>query len=360
MPADAELTRLADLLGARVPAGGDVADLVRAWLADDGPDGSVPLEDPLGEWEPEPLRRGLGMLAKRQRAAVVLRYWSGLPVAEVAGLLDVPEQTVEQESAAALDVLGVGEERLTDGLAAMAAAVHVPTRAHVAPGTAPRRWRSAGVAAAVLVVAGLFAAVLSGGPADTPRADPDEARPSGIPPTPVVLLPAVENPAPTTDRRARRLTTLLAQARPAVLPGVTELHPAPVSSPTGEVLWAPLTFHVADDAPDLYLAVATMGSGPDAVALKVDVGYRNPDADPRFTPCPEYLLDCTYRRLPDGTYGAVTVFVEPSARRTIHRLTFMRPDGTFGHVSVFYRERRVDPPPFDHDAMFRFATVFTY
>jgi hypothetical protein len=132
-----------------------------------------------------------------------------------------------------------------------------------------------------------------------------------------------------------------------------------VSSPSGTVLWAPLVFHVAD-TPDLYLAMATVGAGHDAAVLKIDVGHRSPDADPPWTPCPEYQLDCTYKRFADGTYGAVAVFTEPASDQTIHRLTVMRPDGTFAHVSVFYKERRPDPPPLDRADLFRFATVFTY
>jgi len=344
-PAD-ELVRLAFLLGAPPPAeGAELAAVVRDWLAEPGREDG-PLDDPGAEH----LRRGLGALAPRQRAAVVLRHWSGLAPADVAELLDCPEETVALETDAALDVLATDEERLAADLATLAAAVPVTE-----PEPVGRRWRSAGVAAGVLAVAGVFAAVLGvGGEAGAPPAEPTRSPPPSIAPE-----PAVADPAPSFDNRARRLTAQLTGARARVLPGVEALGPAAVSGPTGHVLWAPLVFHVGD-TPDVYLAMATLGAGRDAAVLKIDVGYRNPAADPKYTPCPEFQQVCTYRRFPDGTYGAVTVFTEPVSDQTIHRLTVMRPDGTFGHVAVFYRERRPDPPPLGVDDLFRFATVFTY
>ncbi len=346
--ADEELTRLACLLGAPPPGPGeDLAAFLRAWLADPPPASGEPDED-------VPLRRGLATLAPRQRAAVVLRLWSGLPAGEVAGLLDCPEDTVELETAAALDVLATDEQRLAVDLAELAAAVPVQEEPEPAD---RRRWRSAGVAAGVLVAAGVFGVLGLGEPAGGTGIEPTwTPPPATIAPT--VAAPAVENPAPSFDNRARRLTAELATARTRVLPRV-EVQPAAVSSPSGTELWAPLVFHVAD-TPDLYLAMATLGAGHDAAVLKIDVGYRSPDADPPWTPCPEYQQDCTYRRFPDGTYGAVAVFTEPASDQTIHRLTVMRPDGTFSHVSVFYRERRPDPPPLSPADLFRFATVFRY
>jgi hypothetical protein len=343
--ADDELTRLAYLLGALPPEPGtELATFLRDWLADPPP-------APEGD---EPLRRGLATLTPRQRAAVVLCHWSGRPASEVAELLDCPEQTVELETAAALDVLATDEQRLAADLAELAAAA--PVEEEPEPGD--RRWRSAGVAAGVLVAAGVFAGVLGvGEPAGGSGAEPSWTPPPATV-TPTVAAPSVENPAPSFDNRARRLTAQLAAARPRVLPR-TELQPAAVSSPSGTVLWAPLVFHVAD-TPDLYLAMATIGAGHDAAVLKIDVGYRSPDADPPWTPCPEYQQDCTYRKFADGTYGAVAVFTEPASDQTINRLTVMRPDGTFGHVSVFYKERRPDPPPLDRADLFRFATVFRY
>jgi Sigma-70, region 4 len=343
VPADDELDRLAYVLGAPPPeAGTDLAGFVREWLAD--PPGA-PDQD-------EPLRRGLATLAPRQRAAVVLRLWSGLPAAEVAELLDCDEHTVELETDAALDVLATDEERLTADLAWLADTMPVDEP------PPNRRWRAAGISVGVLAAAGVFAAVLGLGDTGDPNAD-DQWR---APPTAATLqpmpAPALDNPAPTFDNRSRRLTAQLAAAKARALPGVEQIEPASVSGPGGEVLWAPLVFHVADDTPDLYLAMATLGSGRDATVLKIDIGYRNPGAS-RYQPCP-HQQECSYRRFPDGTSGSVVVYSEPVSDQTINRLTAMRPDGTYVHVSVFFKDRRADPPPLGTAALFRFATVFTY
>lgn len=333
LPAD---ERLAYVLGTRAPAAGtDLETFVREWLADP--------PDPLPDTGP--LRRGLAALAPRQRAAVVLRYWSGLSVAAVAELLDCPQQTVEWETDAAFDVLATDEQRLRADLAALA------EQTPVAPPAPRRRWRSAGVAAGVLVAAGVFAAVLGlDGPAHAPRADPTPVT------TPRLV---VVDPVNSVDDRARRLTAELAAMRSRLFPAGVELGPAWVQAPGGRVQWAPLEFHV-DHTPDLYLAVATVGTGRDAATLKIDVGYRNPAADPPFTPCPKFQRACVSRRFPDGTTGAVTVFTEPSTDQTIHRLTAMRPDGTFCHVTVFYREPRPDAPPLGVAALLGFATALRY
>lgn len=343
VPADDELDRLAYVLGAPAPAAGtDLAVFVREWLADPK---SEPDQD-------EPLRRGLATLAPRQRAAVVLRLWSGLPAAEVAELLECDEHTVELETDAALDVLATDEERLAADLAMLADSMPVDEP------PPDRRWRAAGISVGVLAVAGVFAAVLGLG-------DPGGTNADGqwrAPPTAATLqpmpAPALDDPAPSFDNRSRRLTAQLAAARARTLPGVKQIEPASVSGPGGEVLWAPLVFHVASDTPDLYLAMATLGSGRDATVLKIDIGYRNPDAS-RYQPCP-HQQECSYRQFPDGTYGAVVVYSEPVSDQTINRLTVMRPDGTYVHVSVFFRDRRADPPPLGTEALFRFATVFTY
>jgi hypothetical protein len=343
VPADDELDRLAYVLGAPPPdAGTDLARFVRAWLAD--PEGRA-VED-------DELRRGLVTLAPRQRAAVVLRLWSGRTVAEVAELLECDEHTVELETDAALDVLATDEERLTADLAWLADTMPVDEP------PPNRRWRAAGISVGVLAAAGVFAAVLGLGDPGDPSAD-DQWR---APPTAATLqpmpAPALDDPAPSFDNRSRRLTAQMAAATARTLPGVTQIEPASVDGPSGAVLWAPLVFHVADDSPDLYLAMATLGSGRDATVLKIDVGYRNPTAS-RYQPCP-HQQECTYRQFPDGTYGSVVVFSEPVSDQTINRLTVMRPDGTYVHVSVFYRDRRPDPPPLGTGALFRFASVFTY
>jgi hypothetical protein len=348
--ADDELTRLAYLLGAPAPDA-DLEMFVREWLADPRPVAGAELDDP----EADALRRGLGALTPRQRAAVVLRFWSGLPVARVAAILDAPEDTVELESDAALDVLATDEERLTAGLALLAE--HAPVDE---PEPERRRWRSAGIAAGVLVVAGVFAGALSVGDQSGPPAAVQT-----LPPVPPSLhslpAPTALDPAPSFDNRARRLTAQLAAARARVLPGIADIGPAAVVSANGgEVQWAPLVFHVSAETPDLYLALATLGSGRDAATLKLDVGFRDPDAQPAFTPCPDFQPTCDQRRFADGTVGSVIVFDEPTSNQTINRLTIMRPDGTFLHASVFYREPRPDPPPLGVEQLYGFATVFTY
>jgi len=348
VPADDELDRLAYLLGATPPeAGTELAEFLREWLA--APGQAAPATE-----ETEPLRRGLDTLAPRQRAAVVLRLWSGLPAAEVAELLECDEHVVDLETDAALDVLATDEQRLAADLALLAETMPVEE-----PAPPDRRWRAAGVSVAVLAAAGVFAAVLGLGDTGSPAADDEEWR---APPTASVRpMPApAADPVPSFDNRSRRLTAQLATARATVLPGGGRIGPAAVNGPAGEVRWAPLVFHVSDDTPDLYLAMATLGSGRDAAVLKLDVGYRNPGAYPRYTPCPKFQQVCSYRRFPDGTYGSVVTYGEPVANQTINRLTVMRPDGTYVHVSIFFRDRRTDPPPLGTDALFRFATVFTY
>ena len=272
----------------------------------------------------------------------------------MAELLDCDEHVVELETDAALDVLATDEERLTTDLALLADTMPID---EAEPPN--RRWRAAGVAVGVLAAAGVFAAVLGLGDAGSPSADDDWSAPPTGPAT-LQPMPAPANPVPSFDNRSRRLTAQITAARATALPGVTRIAPAEVNGPSGKVLWAPLVFQVSDDTPDLYLAMATLGSGRDAAVLKIDVGYRNPGAYPRYAPCPQFQQVCSYRKFPDGTYGSVVVFSEPVSDQAINRLTVMRPDGTYVHVSNFYRERRADPPPLGTDALFRFATVFSY
>ncbi len=370
MPAEDSLARLAFLLAGdqdRADAlvrdtlrrGGATAELTREWLA--GPAGGYEPDPEPESTDRELLRRGLGMLAPRQRAAVVLRHWAGLPVPGTAAVLGCPEPAVDHDTTAALDVLATTPERLAEGLAAVAADARpapVDLAEPVAAGA--RHWRLAGTAAGLLVAAGVFAAVLGLGsaPPDPPRAAP-RTPPTDSPTVVPSAVPVAGDPAGRFDRRSRRLTAQLAGARPDVLPGRGDLQPAVVTTSTGTVLWAPLVFHLGD-VPDTYRAMATLGGGRDAAVLAIEVGYRDPHADPRYLPCPAFELDCTDRGFPDGTYGGVTVLTEPETDQTINRLTVMRPDGTFCHVAVFYRERRPDPPPLGVDDLFRFATVFSY
>ena len=180
----------------------------------------------------------------------MLRHWSGLPVAEVAGLLDCPEETVELETDAALDVLATDEERLAANLAALAADAPVTE-----PEPVRRRWRSAVAALAVLVVAGVFAAGL-GDAAGAPAADPGRH-----PPPTVRDVPEVADPAPSFDNRSRRLTAQVAAARTKVLPAMTELGPAAVAGPTGDRAGGRRWCSTSADTPDLYFAMATSAPG---------------------------------------------------------------------------------------------------
>nr|WP_042190162.1 SigE family RNA polymerase sigma factor [Kibdelosporangium sp. MJ126-NF4]CEL19135.1 RNA polymerase ECF sigma factor [Kibdelosporangium sp. MJ126-NF4]CTQ95063.1 RNA polymerase ECF sigma factor [Kibdelosporangium sp. MJ126-NF4] len=51
------------------------------------------------------LRRAMAELPPKQRAAVVLRYWEDLPIAEVAHILGCAEGTVKSQCAKGLDKL---------------------------------------------------------------------------------------------------------------------------------------------------------------------------------------------------------------------------------------------------------------
>lgn len=99
--------------------------LLRCWLNElrrpwrrsesrDGvvPDTSGPEPDPVGAaHHKEVLRVALARLAPRQRAAVVLRYWSQHSVAETAAILRCSEGTVRSQAARGLASLRTALDR---------------------------------------------------------------------------------------------------------------------------------------------------------------------------------------------------------------------------------------------------------
>jgi RNA polymerase sigma-70 factor (sigma-E family) len=73
------------------------------------PDSAVPVAEP-GVDDREPLWQALAALPRKQRAAVVLRYYEDLPDAEVARLLGCTEQTIRSQCSRALAKLRVAPE----------------------------------------------------------------------------------------------------------------------------------------------------------------------------------------------------------------------------------------------------------
>ncbi|HWM03653.1 MAG TPA: sigma factor-like helix-turn-helix DNA-binding protein [Actinophytocola sp.] len=336
--------------------------LVRDWLADPG-HGYPPDPGPRtgAALDRELLRRALGELLPRQRAAVVLRNWAGLSLAETAAVLADPEPAVELATTAAFDLLDRPDPaRLAAGLESLAVRARPAYADLVAAVRAGRRHRlrAVGVALAVLVLAGVLATVLGGGdPAGAPRAASDQP----LPP-PAMSSAAGPVPAPVViDERSTRLTDQLTAARPTVLPGVTALRPAPAGRRTAYLDLAPLQFFTgATFDQGTYFAHAVVGAGPDAAILELEVLFRDPREDPRYTPCPEFEQDCTFRMLADGTWADVNVYTDPRTRRIIHSLTALRADGTYFHVTVYNEALTTEPPPLSVDELFRFATVFRY
>ncbi|WP_291416511.1 RNA polymerase sigma factor [Actinophytocola sp.] len=344
--------------------------LVAAWLADPG-QGYEPDPSPRtgAELAAELLRRALGELLPRQRAAVVLRYWAGLSVEEAAAALGCLEQAVVAETTVALEQMETDGERLAAELAALAAGARPSPVDPAEPETGQRqRMRAVGVAVVVLVAAGVFAAMLGvGEPTSAPRVDSDEWSP---PPTVWTVplfppgLPTVEPPEDTVaviDERSRRLTEQLLDALPTVLPGVADLRPGPVGPQIVNLPRPALEFYTGVTLePGSYLAQASYGTPPDTTVVVIEVQFRDPDADPRYSPCPEFELDCTFSMLPDGTSADVNMYTDPGSGRMIHSLTSLRPDGTFLHVTVFNLERSPFPPEIGVAELLRFADVFTY
>ncbi|OLF18984.1 sigma factor-like helix-turn-helix DNA-binding protein [Actinophytocola xanthii] len=366
--------------------------LVRRFLANPAEPGFV--EELAADLED--LRLALAALPPRQRAAVVLRYWAGLPVAEVATVLDGPERVVATETgqglagvtAAAAQLTaasqltagdGVEGERaaeavLADGLRVLAEAappLGVGT-AEILAATRPvvrsrRRWLAAVLAGVVLVGAGAVAVTLRTGSSG-------EAEPEGlvvVSATPTLgrphQPPNVELPPIIVDDQARKLTRQLRAALDRVLPGATVLHPVPRPPGAGDRppgagdFPLPLEFHL-DEYSGLdkgYLASATVDLGVGSAVIAIDVRWRSHEDMTRYTPCPEIELDCTFRQFPDRTRADVVVFTDPASRAVVHTMSSLRPDGTFVNVTVQSTEPDT-PPPLSVEDLFRFARVFTY
>lgn len=70
-----------------------------------------PAVEPFGPEERDELLTALAALAPRQRRVIVLRYWLGLTIDEVAADLDITSGTVKSQTSKALDNL---RRRLTD------------------------------------------------------------------------------------------------------------------------------------------------------------------------------------------------------------------------------------------------------
>lgn len=93
----------------------------RGWWRAESRTGEVP-DRPASDGDPadtvdglgtrEVLRRALSEVPPRQRAAVVLRYWSGYSVTETAELLRCSEGTVRSQAARGLTALRAALERL--------------------------------------------------------------------------------------------------------------------------------------------------------------------------------------------------------------------------------------------------------
>lgn len=308
----------------RAVADPTVESLVRAWLADPGetygPDGVA----------------ALAALPPRRRAAVVLRHWAGLPVAEVARILDCPPDQVDEP----------GEWSAQELRAATGT-----------PGTSRRhRLRSAVAAVGVLAAAAVLATMLgTGSPDQAPEAE--VSTPSWIPGTDsgleTTLAPGVG--AVVVDARARRLTEQLALAVDRELPELAEARTGPSGPLTGYTERPPLEFYTRAETtpPGTYYAQAMLDAHGEAALLLFEVwrvAAKQADWVPR---CPGFERDCAYREFPDRTMAEVEEFVDQASGGHGRRVTALRPDGTFARVTVY-------GPALGLGEMFRFASVFTW
>lgn len=357
------------------PVEDPVPVLVEEFLARPGP-AFEPGHDPYREV----LRQALGELPPRQRAAVVLRFWAGLPA---DALVRAPEDEVPDTLYIAAAQLAAARGRpaddreavLTAGLREVAAVVE-PARvtAEEVVGTVRaqrrQRWRSVTVAAAVLVAAGVFAATLSEGAAgsDEPIGLPLDA-PAEITVTgpaerrlPEVRPPVLPNMGPVViDDQARRLTTQLLAVVDVVLPEA-ETRPGPAGPRTGGTERAAFEFYTraAIQPSGSYLAQAQFEMDGTTALLLLEVRQRPRSEVPGYAPCPEIEQDCTFRQYPDRTRADVVVYTDPPSQRIVHSLSSLRPDGTYFHVTVYSVGDSAGPPPLDIEALFRFAQVFTF
>lgn len=318
------------------PRGSPVEMLVREWLDDPG-------EGHVG---------GLGELPPRQRAAVVLRCWSGLPAAEVAGILEWPESEMAE-----LD------EWPPDALRAMAAdaprvTVSAEEVVEVALAQRRQRWRSVAVAAVVLVVAGVFAATISVG---APESAPEAELPPPWTGVPTASL-APDMGAVVVDDQARKLTAQLADAMDQVLPDVTNVRAGPSGPRTGYTVRPPLEFYTRarSQPPGTYFAQAIVDAHGESAFLLLEVRQEPVPVEPGQASCRELGRDCRSREFEDRTRADVVAYLDPASQNVVRSLKSLRPDGTYVQVTVYGAERSTGAPAIGVAELFRFAQVFTF
>jgi len=299
------------------------AALVRTWLA-----GAPPVGEPAElHYDLELLRRSLDALPEKQRVAVALHHWSGLPVADIAAMLRRPERAVAADLAAGVAELPAAPESTVDArLAALVAAAGPPLVDLTLVAEAGRRQRryrrrTAVAAAGALITAGTVAALLTGGDPEPPE------RP------PVRVVDQFEEPAAVVDGRARRLTAQLNIALDGLLPRGGPVPEFAVNS--------------ADGPSHTY--VANVGFGRTMLIFIVE--SRAADA---FVPCSEPDEDCRYRQFPDETVAEVVVKAEVD--RIALSLTSRRPDSTAFRVLAY----GIGAPELTVEDMFGLATAVTY
>jgi hypothetical protein len=320
-----------------------------------GPRGSPPVETLVREWLEDPgdgyradtdvpIRQALGALPPPQRAAVVLRHWSGLPEAEVARIVGCSEADVAS--------LGEWPRDALRTLAADAPPVVVPADevAQVVRDQRRHRLRSVTVAAVVLTAAGVLATTLSvGSPASAPEAE--------VAPTPWTSARAVpvapDMGAVVIDDQARELTAQLADAVDEVLPELANVRAGPSGPLTGFTERAPLEFYTRARSQETYLAQAIFDADGESALLLLEV--RRLTAVSGWSPCPRRGQECAFREYPDQTRADVVGYVEAGSRNVVRSLTSLRPDGTFVHVTVYGVEL-----PLSVTELFQFAQVFSF
>lgn len=279
----------------------------------------------------------LAALPPRRRAAVVLRHWAGLPVGEVARILQCVEAEVDEPGEWPAETMrAIAEE-----------AVGVRRR---------HRLRSAAIAVGVLGVAGVFATMLSLG-------SPEPALEAEVPPTPSwtpaprerVTLPPGSG-AVVVDAQARKLTATLAEALEREFPQLSNLRAGPSGPLTGYTARAPMEFYTRAEThpPHTYFAQAIVDVRGEGVLVLLEVRKLGVDAAREWVPCrPEYERGCAYREYPDRTRADVEEFTDPASQGVVRRLTSLRADGTFTRVTAY-------GSPLREAELFGFARVFTW
>ncbi|WP_406288604.1 RNA polymerase sigma factor [Embleya sp. NBC_00896] len=77
----------------------------RAWVPPVAPPVASPEDDALRAERDRRLRHALGLLTRRQREVLVLRYWENLSEVEIAGTLGIPSGTVKSTASRGLTAL---------------------------------------------------------------------------------------------------------------------------------------------------------------------------------------------------------------------------------------------------------------